>query len=345
MKSNLLKHIRQPVIALAAGFLSALLIILCTADNPLTAVQKFFAGPFSSPYYFGCMLNTAGLLLLSAMGSDIAIESGNMNLGGEGQIYAGGFLTAFLLNHFNTFSLWGPAALFLTALLICASCGMVTCISYGLYKIKGVNILLSTFLISQACIPVIDGAIAGPFRDTSGNLLATPFIAPSMRFPQLLKPSLFNASFFIVIVLYVFFIWFMSKTKSGHSIVITGTAPEFARYTGIPTNRIQAWCLVSSGALHGITGFFAVTGAYYTCHNGFYSGMGWNALTVALIAKKRPALIAPSALLLAYLFTASNKATLTNSLNFDLPGIIQGVILFCITATLLLPAIRKGGAE
>ncbi len=345
---TLINTLIQPVIALAAGFSAAILIILCTVSNPGPAISKFFYGPFSSTYYFGCMLNTAGLLLLAAIGSDLAIESGNMNLGGEGQIYAGGFLAAIILNTLSPAGIvtgmsavLGPVALFLTALTVIAVCGGIALFSHGLYAYRNVNVLLSSFLVSQALIPIIDSAIAGPFRDTSGNLLATPFIAQSVRFAQIMKPSLFNTSFFAVIIAYAAFTWFMGRTRTGHQLVITGAATEFARYTGMNTRRLQGWALFVSGALHGLTGFFAVTGAYYTCHNGFYSGMGWNALTIALIAKKKPVLLAPSALLLSYLFTASNKAVLTGSLNFDLPNIIQGVILFCITASIAVPMIRR----
>jgi len=342
---TVLKKIReallQPVTALAAGILTTILIILCTSAHPGAVIAKFFAGPFSSTYYFGCMLNTAGLLLLSAMGADLAIQSGSMNLGGEGQVYAGGFLAAMVLYTLNKAAVPGPVAVLLAALVVSAACGGLTLLSHLLYVTRGVTVLLSSFLISQALIPVIDGAIAGPARDTTGNLLATPFVPQSMRFAQIMKPSLFNTSFIIVVILFAVYALFLGKTRTGRQLTITGTANQFAQYTGIKTTQLQGWALFASGALHGLTGFFAVTGAYYTCHSGFYSGMGWNALTVALIAARKPVFLAPSALLLAYLFTASNKAVLSGTLNFDLPGILQGSILFFITAQIIVTRRRK----
>ena len=52
-------------------------------------------------FYFGNTLNYAGLLMLCALGSAFAIKNGQMNLGGEGQVYAGGFVSAVLLNFFS----------------------------------------------------------------------------------------------------------------------------------------------------------------------------------------------------------------------------------------------------
>ncbi len=48
-------------------------------------------------YYFGQALNLASLYMLAGLGDAIIIKSGRFNLGGEGQIYAGGFLCAILL--------------------------------------------------------------------------------------------------------------------------------------------------------------------------------------------------------------------------------------------------------
>ena len=49
-------------------------------------------------YYFGSALNTASLYMVAGCGAAISFKSGELNLGGEGQVYLGGFLTAVLLD-------------------------------------------------------------------------------------------------------------------------------------------------------------------------------------------------------------------------------------------------------
>ena len=48
-------------------------------------------------YYLGSALNLSGLYMIAGSGALISIKSGDFNLGGEGQIYLGGFVSAVLL--------------------------------------------------------------------------------------------------------------------------------------------------------------------------------------------------------------------------------------------------------
>ena len=87
----------QSVISPLTGFIVCILIILFCAQNPLSALASLFTGTFTSPYYFGSMLNTAAFLMLAGTGASLSLKAGNMNLGGEGQIYTGGFVAALVL--------------------------------------------------------------------------------------------------------------------------------------------------------------------------------------------------------------------------------------------------------
>lgn len=326
------------LVSLAISFVCALLLIAFSAPKPFDAIVAFFAAPFTSPYYTGSFLNTAALLLCAGMGSAISLYSGNLNLGGEAQVYLGGFVTAVLLSKCGSLP---PVMLLPVMIAASAASGLIAFASAALQRLCGITVLLTTFLVSKGVIPIIDNAIATDFRGQSGNLLATPFIGPQFRLAQLLPPSTFNASVFAVLILLVVFCIFMLRTKGGQKLRIAGIAPEFARYSGFGVEKITDRALFVSGALHGLTGFFAVTGTYFTCHSGFYAGFGWNALTVALIASGSPLLLFPSALVLSYIFTASNKLVLTGSLAVDITPVVQAVILLLISARFLLKRNKK----
>ncbi len=324
--------------SLGISFICALLLIAFSAPKPFEAIASFFAAPFTSPYYTGSFLNTAALLLCAGMGSAISLYSGNLNLGGEAQVYLGGFVTAVLLSKCGSLP---PVMLLPVMIAASVASGLIAYASAALQRFCGITVLLTTFLVSKGVIPIIDNAIATDFRGHSGNLLATPFIGTQFRLAQLLPPSTFNASVFAVLVLFVLFCIFMIKAKGGQKLRIAGIAPEFASYSGFGIERITDRALFMSGALHGLTGFFAVTGTYFTCHSGFYAGFGWNALTVALIASGSPLLLVPSALILSYIFTASNKLVLTGSLAVDITPVVQAVILLLISARFLWKRNKK----
>lgn len=332
---------RGPVLSIIAGLLTATIIIVCTAQSPATTLPAFFKAPFSSAWYTGRMLNTASLLLLAALGSLLSLHAGELNLGGEGQVYAGGFVTAVFLNAVcptspeSGFGLAVSAStvlLMLAAFMLAALTGaFLTLIPELLSLFKKIPALLSTFLLSSACIPLIDDAIARIVRKAGGNLLSTPQISSAFRFARLLPPSQLNASVFIILAVSAVTFFILYATRSGEIFRICGIAPEFALYSGFHLRSNKAAGLLLSGAFHGMTGFFAVTGTYYACQNGFYSGMGWNALTVALIAQSAPELLLPATLILSWLFTASDSLILTGDIGGGITEIIQAVVLLTIT--------------
>ncbi len=346
MKSLLYRRIKafspaalQTLISPALGIAVCMLLILGFAAHPLSALRSLFTDTFTSAYYFGNMLNTAAFLMLAGCGSAISIKGGNMNLGGEGQVYAGGFAGCVLLNALSlppplTFSL-----AFLAAALIGA---LMAIISAFLKALRGARVLLTTFLVSAAFIPLIDGLITASKNSSQTNMLALPYIADAYRLPQMLSPSPLSWSFFLALAV-CFFLWFVIfRTQAGRTLQLWGTAPDFAKYCGYSTRANTYLTLALSGALHALTGFFAVTGTYYTCHKGFYTNMGWNALNVALISKSNPLAAIPVSLLLAWIFTSASRVSLTQGFGFDIAGIVQSVILFSIAIPLVAKARKKG---
>ena len=330
MKSQALKN---SSFALGAGILISALILLFHSQNPGEAVADFITGSFTSSYYLGILLNTAVLLACAGAGEAVALKSGNLNLGGEGQIYAGGFTAAAVSVKFA--ALPPPLAVAAAMTASMAVSGSLALLSALLREFKKVNVLLTSFLISAAVIPFLDSLIAGPFRDKAGNLLATVPVPEAQRFSQILPPSPLTLTAAVAPFLCAA-VWFaMYHTAPGRRLQIWGTAPEFARYCGYSEHKAVCLSLAVSGALHGLTGFFAVYGTYYTCHSGFYAGMGWNALSCALIAHSNPAALIPSALILSWLFTSADRVSLIQNFGFDISGFLQGTVLFCISVNLI----------
>ncbi|QTQ12224.1 ABC transporter permease [Treponema parvum] len=330
LKDKIIKtNIKTSAAAVSAGIIISIAFLLLFSKNPARAAIDFVTGTATSRYYLGSFLNTAVLLIVAGLGASIAVKGGNLNLGGEGQIYAGGFFAAIIL----TLPLPSSAAIIIPAAVsaACAAGAFQAVLSALLRKFKKANVLLTSFLISAAVIPCIDSLIAGKFRDKTGNLLATQFIPENLRFAQLLKPSPLNISIFAAPLLCLIFHYFIYRTDAGRRLRIWGIAPEFARYCGYSEEKSMFLSLAASGAMHGLAGAIAVCGTYFTCHSGFYTGMGWNALSCALIAQSEPLLLIPASLILSWLYTSSGRVALMQEIQFDISSLIQGIILFCIS--------------
>ena len=330
-----MKRFQFPVAAVVsplAGVAVCVAIIMLCGAHPKVALSSLFTGTFTSAYYFGTMLNTAAFLMTAGCGAALAIKSGNMNLGGEGQVYAGGFVAALVLGSPQALAAGAAAPLVFAAALLAslaAGAGMAL-ISAVLKEKRGAAVLLTTFLLSAASLPLLDGLIIASKAQSDQNLLALPYIGAQYRLPQLLPPSPFTLTFFAACALCVALWAFLRGTYAGRRLEIWGKAPQFARYCGFSSAIDTAAVLAASGALHALTGFFAVCGTYYTCHKDFYVNMGWNALSAALIVGAHPLALIPSALVLSWLYTSAGRVALTQGFAFDISGIVQGVVLFAI---------------
>ena len=266
--------------------------------------------------------------MIAGSGAAISIKSGDFNLGGEGQIYLGGFVCAVLLAKLNL--PWNGLSVFcaLFAAIICSA--LMAELSAFFKLFRNADFLFTSFIASAAVIPFIDGLIAGPFRSTTDNLLATPFIPEQVRLPGLLPPSPLNASFIFALALCAAAWLLVYRTGWGRQLCTLGISPQFSHFAGFACRKLSLSSALISGALHGLAGAIAILGTYFTCHQGFYSGMGWNAFSAALIAGANPLLLIPSSLLMGFMTTYTNKYALFHNFGFDMSSLLQAVILFVI---------------
>jgi simple sugar transport system permease protein len=316
-----------PVITL----LVLIILIFILSDTPIRTIYFFFFGPFRTIFSFGNMLNAAVPLIFGALGIIIAKRAGNLNLGGEGQIYLGAFAALAAALVFNQFGIIGGI---IAAITGAASAGVLAGIS-GFCKSKWkTNELITTFLLSCAIIPVINYCVTGSFLDPETSLISTKKIALNMRLPLILNPSNLNLGI-IFAVIFVFVVhYFLNKTKMGYELRMAGHNEMFARFGGINTGINTILALGLSGFLYGLAGSILVLGTHYAVIKDFTTGLGWSGLTVALIANFSPVSVIPCALFLAWINSGARIAMQNTGLTYEITFIIQ--------ALLFLLAARKG---
>lgn len=290
-------------------------------------------------YYIGSALNLSALYMIAGCGAALSIKSGELNLGGEGQIYLGGFISAVILGAVTPESSPAHSAIFVLLALALAFIlpALVTLFSAALKLLRGADFLFTSFIASAAIIPFIDGLIAGPARSHTENLLATPYIDQKLRLAQLLPPSPLNASFIIALAFCLALWYLINRSAWGRQLTILGISPRFSEFSAFPRSRLTYTSALLSGGMHGLCGAAAILGTYYTCHSGFYSGTGWNSFSAALIAGANPFLLIPSSIFMGFITTYANRFALYNNFGFDISSLIQAVILFIIS----FPLVRR----
>jgi riboflavin transport system permease protein len=338
-----LRELLASVTGLALTLVFALglviLLIFLLSRTPVKTLYYFFIGAFTNRYFFGNMLNVAIPLVFAGLGIAIAFKASVFNLGGEGQIYAGGLATTVVCLAFSNGNgtLVGTLAL-MAAIVVSGSIAGLS----GLFRMKwNADEMISSFLISSAMILVVNYLITGPLDDPNNNLLATLSIGTQYGLPGIFPPSRLNLSALCAIVAVVIVFFFMFKSHAGYELRMCGLNREFSRYGGINVSKYLVLPMLLSGALHGLAGGLMVLGTYHATIEGYSFGMGWNGIAVALIAKNNPLGVIPAALLFAYLDAGAKAAMLNADVTFEIAAIAQSFIFYFITAQALFTLARR----
>jgi simple sugar transport system permease protein len=326
-------------LTLAISFSLVIALILLLSATPGKAIFAFFIGPFTNSYYLGNMLNAAVPLVFTGLGISIGFKASVFNLGGEGQIYAGGLAATAVclaLPAANGY-LGGVTALIAAMALSGAIAGLS-----GFFRMQWkADEMISSFLLSAAVILIVNHFITGPLDDPKNNLLATFPIGPQYALTRIFPPSKLNASapFSLMAAAAVFF--FMFKSHAGYEMRMCGLNREFSRYGGINVAAYLVLPMILSGALHGLGGGLMILGTYQATIQGYSFGMGWSGIAVALIAKNNPLGVIPAALLFAYLEAGAKAAMLTADVTFEIAAIAQSFIFYFVTAQALYRFVHR----
>ncbi|WP_304221989.1 ABC transporter permease [Gracilinema caldarium] len=327
--TNRTRALLSAMIPLGGSLLIVGIIIMATTEDPGKTLIDFFAGPWSSPWFIGNTLDLTALLAVSALGIALSFKGGTFNLGGEGQMYIGGLGASVVL--LSASSVPGPLMLLIAALVSIFLGALMGGISGLLKRLVKADELITSFLLSAALTPVADFIIAGPLRDKAGNLLASPRFVQDRILLRLLPPSNLSVSLLFAILLIFASYVLLYRTPAGYRFRIAGAHPEFAHFGGFPAPPYWTYSMAISGALHGLTGFFAVAGTYGLCHQGFPGGLGWSGIAVALIGRNEPLGLFPAALIFAWLKAGSDRMLLASSLQVETSAFVQAVIMLLVT--------------
>lgn len=314
------------------SLLSLILLSYLLSATPKRTIYYFFTGPFASLYAFGNMINQAVPLIIGGLGVSLAFRAGSMNIGGEGQVYTGALIATITAIALESF---GEVGVVLSIFLAMVASGLLAGFSGFLRSKWDTNELITTFLISNAMILIVNYLISGPFVDPLTNLISTRSIPQIAELSYILPPSSLNSSLIIALAATFIIHALMHRSKTGFELRMYGNNNKFAMYAGISSSYYRIMPMFVSGAMYGLSGAMAIFGTYHSVIKEFSVGLGWNALAVALIARFRPFAVIPSALFFAYIDSGAHSAMLYSDVTFELSSIVQATVFFLVSSVTL----------
>ncbi|MEO7398642.1 MAG: ABC transporter permease [Ilumatobacteraceae bacterium] len=323
------------VIALGA---SALLIAL-TGGPWQKVLAALLDGSLRRPGRWGGTLAEMAPLLVVAVGATVATRAGLVNIGQEGQVAVGAACAAAITTrHSGVVALLiALAAGFVGAALWA---GIAAALKYWRKVPEVITTLLLVFVASQGTGYLLTRTflLLDPDPNKPNRVQTSAQVDTSTRLPQIrMFGNEFPLSVPIAIAIAVAMAVLLSRSVWGFRVTMLGQNPRTAQRAGVSVIRAGTAALAISGALAGLAATMMLTGgaANYRYTPGFANNVGWEGLLVALVARNRPLVCIPVALIFAALRTGSGFLAATGVER----SIVDVVRALLVLALLVPPAV------
>ncbi|MBR6040844.1 MAG: ABC transporter permease [Clostridia bacterium] len=315
MKKGLIS-ILSSVISILIGLLFGLILLLIV--NPAQAFPKFgemLTAGFSSAPKLAKVLYQAAPLIMTGLAVAFAFKTGLFNIVASGQYTVGAFTAlacaiifqmpwwVCLIASMIAGAVWGFFPGLFKSLFNVNE--VITSIMFNWIGMMAVNLLCMNLKNAAGLNVMLPTAwVSSPIKDRTAALsYANPnAMIPKMGLDKLFNSNFMNISIFIAIVVAVIMWVILNRTTFGYELKACGFNKNASIYAGINAKRNIVLSMVIAGALAGLGG-----GIYYLAGTAEYTiqklllPMGFNGISVALLATSNPIGTIFSALFISYI--------------------------------------------
>ena len=283
--------------AFAIAIALSVAVIFAVSEEPVTAIYNLFLGPLQSKRHFFEVFASSVPLIFTGLALGLVFKSGNFSMIAAAAV--GGLIgsiPALLKVYFHTNEL-------VTSLMF----------NYVFFYLGIYNV--TKFLADRE---------AGTFA--SKKYQATASLG------KLISGTNFHVGYLIAIAAVILLYILVYKTKFGYEVRISGSNPEFAKYSGIRTSRVIIMTQVIAGAVAGLGGAVEQMGMYQRFNWQDSPSYAWDGVIIAILSGNNPKMVPFAAFFLAYIRVGADLMSRRSDVQNELVSIIQAVLILFVTA-------------
>ncbi|WP_369851759.1 ABC transporter permease [Cryobacterium sp. Y82] len=301
---------------------------------------------FRAPNFFNAIrpltetLTFATPLIAAGLGVGLAFRVGMFNIGGRGQMLIAAGAAGWV-----AFAVELPAGIHLIVAIVAGLLGgAIWGGIVGLLKARtGAHEVIVTIMLNFVALYLIQFLLRTPgaLQAPGSNNPKTPPMAATAVFPELFGPRYnLHAGFLTVIAATIFVWWLLSRSNLGFQFRAVGQNPSAARVAGINVKNVYLYAMAISGALVGLAGINQVLGTVTTGFGaGIDAGIGFDAITVALLGRSKPWGIFAAGILFGAFKAGGFAMQAAEGVPIDIVVVVQALIVLFIAAPPLVRAI------
>ncbi len=296
--------------------------------SPAELYRWMYAGSFGTGVAWRNTLTRAAPLILTALCTALPARLGQIIIGGEGALVAGGIAAVAA-----GLGLQGQPVIVIhlgMAVAAMLAGGLTIALAGGLSHWRGVNSTISSLLITYIIIGVFNYVVEGPMRDPSS--LNKPSTYPIAEETMLGKiPGLgvhWGLAYGVVFCLVAYVL--MHHTTFGFAARMTGGNVRAAQGAGLPVGWLILATCVLGGAAAGLAGMVEIAAVHGQANASLIAGYGFTGILVSFIARHHPLGIIPAAVLFGGLDASSGMLQRRMELPDASVRVLMGIIFVLI---------------
>ncbi len=341
---ELLLKLGIPFVAVLAALLIGAGVIAFIGVDPWIAYKSLFMGSLSNVNSMAETLVKTTPLIFTALSYAFAARCGLVNLGAEGQLYAGAIFS-------TTLAIYLTGLPMIIHLPVAISAGFIGGGLWGLLagwlKVRfGASEVITTIMLNYIAVHFLSFLVTGPMIEPPGNFPQTPQAQLSAILPKIVPGTRLHLGFIIALLAILFYYFFLWKTTTGYETRVVGLNPTAAEYAGINPTKNALLAMFIAGGFAGLAGTSEILGIQLRMFQAFSPGYGFDGIAVALLGGGTPVGILIAGILFGILRSGANMMQMLARVPIAIIYIIQAfVIIFVISSGYFTKAYNKRKLE
>ena len=308
-----------------------LVIYAIVRMNPIKVYAAMIDGAFGTKKRIWVTIRDAMTMLCIAVGLAPAFKMKFWNIGAEGQILVGGIVSAACMIYLK--KAVPSAALLLLMILGSLAAGGLWGLLPAVFKAKwNTNETLFTLMMNYIAIRLTSFFVAQWENPPGSNSVGVINMGTNEGWLPNMFSKGYNGDFgwnvVIVLIVTVFMYLYLERSKHGYEIAVIGDSQNTARYAGIRVDRVFVRTMILSGAICGLAGFVAVSGASHSISTSTAGGRGFTAIIVAWLSQFNSIVMVIFSFLLIFLQKGAMQIATQYGLSQEVSNMVTGIILF-----------------
>lgn len=322
-----------PIFAVILSFAVGAIFILIVGQNPFEVYSVLFSQTLGTTYGVGQLLFKTTPLIFSGLSVALCFKAGLFNIGAEGQLQIGAFMTALV----GMYTAGVPAFLEIPILVLAGMVGGgVWGFIPGYLKARtGAHEVINTIMLNFVAAALVSFFVANVFNVPA--TMHTPEIARTGRIPRFdaifsgFTGSPVNFSIIIALLAALFVWYYIDRTRYGYELRVVGLNSKAAEYGGISVAKNIIISMTIGGAIAGLVGTNYVMGYKYYFEEGFSTGTGFMGIAVALLGNNNPFGVLLAALLFGML--EYGGLVINTMVPKELVSILQAIVIIFVISS------------